>query len=373
MPSLTGLLFSLVLWVVIFHQSFNWQGFKELGQAYLAGAAAVQVPYMLWPYIGIGYVAVNAFFILSGFILSYNYPLGERWSVRRHLRYFVARFARIYPVYLLGLLLVAPFILHGAIEWRDLAWLKELLWQLLLSLGLVHAWVPDSAISWNSPGWSLSAEAFFYCCFPWIGMILWRVAIARLLIVMALLWAVGLAAPTAIAYIPAPSLGTPLFRAQTLEADQFGSGLVQWNPLLRLPDFGLGIALGRVYNWLVNPNSRLWGRGYFLCAAGLLFGILAIPYLHQLPRALLLNGVLSPLHVFLWLNYLAFRLFDARLGGISNLILYIELVCLAAVVVCQYIEEPANRFLPSRLGKRSGTDDSAQVIAMRSPAARITF
>lgn len=54
-----------------------------------------------------GYLAVSFFFILSGFILTYNYA--DRWPSVSLREYLLARFARIYPIYLLALLLELPF------------------------------------------------------------------------------------------------------------------------------------------------------------------------------------------------------------------------------------------------------------------------
>ena len=36
-------------------------------------------------------------------------------------------------------------------------------------IALVQAYVPSWAMAWNPPGWSLSAETFFYVLFPWIA------------------------------------------------------------------------------------------------------------------------------------------------------------------------------------------------------------
>src|SRR6185437_10634847 len=58
-----------------------------------------------------GYTGVSLFFVLSGFILAYNY-LDKDLSWRGGARFFlIARFARIYPVYALGLLVSIPFFL----------------------------------------------------------------------------------------------------------------------------------------------------------------------------------------------------------------------------------------------------------------------
>ncbi len=56
-----------------------------------------------------GYLAVATFFVLSGFVLARRYA-GPGWTRRSLFRYGVSRFARIYPVYLLSLLLVAPMM-----------------------------------------------------------------------------------------------------------------------------------------------------------------------------------------------------------------------------------------------------------------------
>src|ERR1044071_2165280 len=96
--SLTGLRFFLALWVVVFHQS------SRLGP----------MPPALFGLLQTGYVAVGFFFVLSGFVLAYNYPLVAAWSKDELVRFGIARFARIYPTYFLGLVTIAPVILFGA-------------------------------------------------------------------------------------------------------------------------------------------------------------------------------------------------------------------------------------------------------------------
>ena len=57
-------------------------------------------------FVGSGYVAVSLFFVLSGFILTYTH-CGEEPPKPIALRpFYVSRFARIYPVYAVGLLLI---------------------------------------------------------------------------------------------------------------------------------------------------------------------------------------------------------------------------------------------------------------------------
>src|ERR1035437_1893487 len=95
LPSLTGLRFFLALWVVVFHLT---------SPGGPLGPTVATSPAWICGLVRTGYVAVGVFFVVSGFVLSYNYPLGRRWSSREMASFGIARFARIYPAYFLGLL-----------------------------------------------------------------------------------------------------------------------------------------------------------------------------------------------------------------------------------------------------------------------------
>jgi peptidoglycan/LPS O-acetylase OafA/YrhL len=108
-----------------------------------------------------GYIGVPMFFVLSGFILSYNYAPDERRPNIDRRGFWAARFARIYPVYLLGLVIAFPFFL------KDLSKAALLNVAHVSLIGgtattLTQAWSPATACKWNCPGWTLSVEAFFY-------------------------------------------------------------------------------------------------------------------------------------------------------------------------------------------------------------------
>ena len=114
-------------------------------------------PKWIWEGFGAG---VSFFYVLSGFILYYNYAdLPDRGF------FWVARFARIWPVHLFCLALafgLLPFSwLDGHASWPT---------TLPANILLLHAWLPfqGSVLSYNGVSWSLSVEAFFYLCFPWL-------------------------------------------------------------------------------------------------------------------------------------------------------------------------------------------------------------
>lgn len=112
-----------------------------------------------------GYNGVTLFFVLSGFVLGLNYY--ERLStpsLRGTWNYAVARFARIYPLYLAVLLYV---VVQFGVAGRSMSGLG-------LHLGGLQAWSSslDVAFGFNSPAWSVSVEVFLYACFPILVILL---------------------------------------------------------------------------------------------------------------------------------------------------------------------------------------------------------
>ncbi len=128
-----------------------------------------------WVLSGIvgGQYGVTFFFILSGFILTYRY---QDWfaagvSDTRYWRFQRFRVARIYPIYVLGLLLDTPWHLLERAQVGQLTEAAPLYWaSWLMNLVGLQAWVPTVpfAMFWNTPAWSVAAEFFFYATFPFL-------------------------------------------------------------------------------------------------------------------------------------------------------------------------------------------------------------
>ena len=112
-----------------------------------------------------GFVGVSFFFVLSGFIIAYNYQkkLQEKEITRR--RFWVARIARVYPLHWLTLF-IAVILGDYVVASGGLDWCRHF----LASLTLTHAYIPeaDYYFSFNSPSWSLCCEQLFYICFPFL-------------------------------------------------------------------------------------------------------------------------------------------------------------------------------------------------------------
>ncbi|MEI7557278.1 acyltransferase, partial [Candidatus Chlorohelix sp.] len=119
-------------------------------------------PLYFYSLIRNSFIGVSLFFVLSGFILCYTYyPILQKGLKGRLWNFWVARFARIYPVYLLTLLLSLflknSFAVAGPF------------YSLLHLLGL-HTYISDPYyfILFNVPSWSVSVEIFFYMLFPFL-------------------------------------------------------------------------------------------------------------------------------------------------------------------------------------------------------------
>ena len=113
---------------------------------------------------------VGFFFILSGFILAYNYQsrfISGSTTVREFL---TARFARIYPAVVFSLLVALPSFLF--ITLRSHTTPLQITGYAVASLLLIKTWLPfvkwNAMADWNGPMWSIETEFFFYLCFPFL-------------------------------------------------------------------------------------------------------------------------------------------------------------------------------------------------------------
>ncbi|MET0370480.1 MAG: acyltransferase [Sphingobium sp.] len=112
-----------------------------------------------------GYLAVDFFFLLSGFViyLSAHRPL-LREGASAVPGFLGRRFARIYPLYafiLAGTIGFAALLVftgrdHGGYPWAELP----------LHIAMMQNWGLTGALSWNHPAWSISAEFAAYLLFP---------------------------------------------------------------------------------------------------------------------------------------------------------------------------------------------------------------
>lgn len=276
--ALTGLRFFAALLVVLFH---------------FGGPALRALPRPIANIPGAGYVGVSMFYVLSGFVLVYNYA-NPRGHVAAPRKYAVSRFARVYPVYALALALSA---------WRVTGWalqkaaaegatgLVKASVTVASNVLLVQAWLPFTIPQWNSPGWSLSVEAFCYAVFLWLLPRLARRDAGTLLAIAAAAWAAGLAVPLA-AYalnFHGASTLTPWTAADMpLEA-------LKMLPILHLPTFVVGCATGQLFlNRSAARRAAGERRGGRLAAAAAVIVLVLLAVSPALPYLPLHNALLIP-------------------------------------------------------------------------------
>lgn len=230
---LTSVRFFAALYVVVFHLAPPEVRATELGRRFADG----------------GYIGVSFFFILSGFILGWNYlpryadgriPPREFWR---------ARLARVYPVYVLALLASAPYFVLRVLREQPThsAAAFELGRVSTLVLTLTQSWIPRYATAWNSPAWSLSVEAFFYALFPLLAVGVVAIPKRRVTRVLAATCGAALVAPALYLLLRPDGLAFPRFNSD-------GSWLdgLRYMPLPHLPQFGAGLVAAR---WLLDRES----------------------------------------------------------------------------------------------------------------------
>lgn len=356
---LTGVRGLAALWVLLFHAERHglWRALPGL-------AAFRPVPQST----GLGYLAVDLLFLLSGFILTWNYADAFRVVSRRGWQqYILARVARIYPIHLAVLVLLGVTVAGGAAGWWASPWSGP--WfrgrEFLLHLGLVHSWGYGAWLSWNQPAWSISAEWFAYLWFPFVCAPLTRL---RPGLVLALAAAVALAGVMLFAPLlaPRPTLNAPHLTGLVRVTGEFLAGCCLCRAFLawrdrRVPWAGLSAAalVGIVV---------LAGAGRADPWALPLFGVLVTslaaskgPVAAALStRVAVLGGRISyALYMVHWpvFGVLALTLGDApsssaplpaRLGWAA---VFLATPIAVAWVAWRWIEEPARRAIHARVAR----------------------
>jgi peptidoglycan/LPS O-acetylase OafA/YrhL len=253
---------------------------------------------IFYPVIDNAYVFPGFFFLLSGFILAYNYadrptPLGKRDFWR-------ARFARLYPIYLLSLA-ISFVMLYD--EWtvrpHGQFWAGVILTPLML-----QGWSPALATFWNTVAWTLSCEAAFYFAFPWLIRLPWPRTPGRLIALLLGIWAVGLVPHTLYLWLNPDHLPGP--------ANRYSSGVwirtLKYTPLAYACIFLAGIVLGKIQAGLtLTKRQRAFVAGASLLALAAFFAtaVAHVPYI------LMHGGLLVPLFAALTIGLSGPNIFAA--------------------------------------------------------------
>lgn len=109
--------------------------------------------------------AVDLFFCLSGFTLCLAYGAGR--STKFNLRdYVVARFARIYPLYIITILFMGAYIINPYVVGSEKYPQAYAAFDFIKQILMINSWpVIGNGVHWNAPSWSISVEIFCYVFF----------------------------------------------------------------------------------------------------------------------------------------------------------------------------------------------------------------
>ena len=151
---------------------------KLLALESLRGIAALLVALFHYPsssflYFDKGFYAVNFFFILSGFVISYNYE-DKIKDFKDIINFQIKRFLRLYPIHLFVLLIILAIqvLKFLVIEFSILPFGSEAFGErytfedFVSNLFLLHSIFNFSYwLSWNPASWSISTEFYTYLFF----------------------------------------------------------------------------------------------------------------------------------------------------------------------------------------------------------------
>ena len=182
-----------------------------------------------------GYIGVSFFFILSGFILSYNYLDKFRSNQITHKVFFISRFSRIYPLYILTFLISLPLviktILSNPFEYFILS---------IIHLSLLQSFIPLIGVyfNFNSPSWSISDEMFFYLMTPFLFSVLLYSKNKIISIILTLI--------------------TLLFLGMFFVPVKYHHSIFYINPFVRILDFILGILIFLLFKRIKTIEIPKW-------------------------------------------------------------------------------------------------------------------
>lgn len=220
-----------------------------------------------------GHIAVDFFFMLSGFVISYAYD--DRWSKMSLGNFFKRRLIRLHPMVIMGAIIgVAAFLLEGCKQWNGtitpIGWVMTALLFTMLMIpalpGLPYEVRGNGEMfPLNGPAWSL--------WFEYIGNILYALIIHRLPTKALAALAIALGVAHAWFFVGNISGYDMVGVGWTIDSVNFWGGLVRM-----LFPFTVGMLLAHTF------KPRKIKGAFWLCSA-LLIAVFAVPYIASTGKA----------------------------------------------------------------------------------------
>jgi peptidoglycan/LPS O-acetylase OafA/YrhL len=210
-------------------------------------------------FVAHGYLAVDLFFVLSGFVMTLNYTelFRSGFSRRAFGKFLGRRIARVYPLYFVTTLCAALLLALGmrvSTSYAPVHLDLSLFRNLLMNLLMVQSWgFGYSGYSLDGPGWSISAELAAYLLFPlflWIGFkaASWRARVGTIIAGLSLV-ALNFISPLFLQHPVSPNAPFDIYAP-------YHSGAI----LRCLPEFFIGVFIARLMTQ--NDSRQLWTRRY---------------------------------------------------------------------------------------------------------------
>jgi peptidoglycan/LPS O-acetylase OafA/YrhL len=356
LPALTGIRTLLAIFIILFHFTPPHLG-------------------LLYPFIDNGYIFVGVFFIISGYVLTYNYA--DRGKSLSKREFWLARFSRLYPVYLFVLILSVSMLQD---EWH--ARPHGEFWQgIILTPFVLQGWSPSVATFWNTVAWTLTSECVLYLAFPWLIRLPWPKTPQRLIALLVTIWIVGLIPHSLYLYLNPDHIVGPVDRYSSTQFIRF----LKYTPLPYVCTFLAGVTLGKLQHALIlTPRQR-----FILSAVSLVFvGLFFYTLIGHTPYLLMHGGLMTPLFaavvlglsgphpisaLFSWrpllligessyclylLHFNVFQLLHTyrvperlHLAALDPWLSYVILILLA-LAVFHFIENPARKAILNRFSRK---------------------
>ncbi len=150
--------------VVLWH----WQHFYVTKDGFLPGFHTNTQPFysVFFPFYNYGLIAVDLFFLISGFVFFYLYSKSIADKKINGKSFSILRFSRLYPLHFLTLLLVLllqSFFYHHAGYY--FVYPENDLYHFILNIFFASSWGLEHGPSFNGPNWSVSVEILLYGLF----------------------------------------------------------------------------------------------------------------------------------------------------------------------------------------------------------------
>jgi len=149
----------------------------------------------------------------------------------------------------------------------------------------LQSWLPGYPITLNTPGWSLSVEAFFYFCFPFLLIWIYKQRTRSLILFSVIFWLVT-------QFVLLKLLNSEAYAPKTLLHD-----FIYYNPIMHLNTFIMGLLCG-VYFKKVGSQKFSRNNSYWLMLSFSFIFLLiwARPYIEETLdyKIAYTNGLLSP-------------------------------------------------------------------------------